>query len=400
MNQVTIPAVKVNEPQKLWAILVIFCCLSGVALLYYYHREAFWPALFGFGFGYILQRSRFCFAAGFRDIFMVRNTTITRAILLALMLTTFGFTIINFFTEHSLAENGLVYPFGLHTVTGGILFGFGMVIAGNCISGCLTRMGEGYLMQWFTFVAILVSSAVGAWHLSWWDSIAISSAPSVFLPDYLGWGFALALQSGMLLLLYFIAAKYEAGLNNESIIPKPGLWLSRAKTAVNSLGSARSWPYAAGAAALALANTLLFYFWGRPWGITSGLTNLAGWVGASAGLSPMDWLYFQDTFYLEHCEVFLCHPLLYLATAMIAGALTGSLLHREFRIRRPRSGKFILSALAGGALMGYGSRLALGCNIGAFLSGISSFSLHGWVFGVAILIGAYLGGKFFMRFLL
>jgi len=43
--------------------------------------------------------------------------------------------------------------------------------------------------------------------------------------------------------------------------------------------------------------------------------------------------------------------------------------------------------------MGYGARLAGGCNIGAYFSGIASFSLHGWVWGVVALLGTYAGLK-------
>ena len=85
--------------------------------------------------------------------------------------------------------------------------------------------------------------------------------------------------------------------------------------------------------------------------------------------------------------------------AIIMGALIASLLAGEFRIRKWRSNRFVLAALAGGMLMGYGARIALGCNIGAYFSAIPSFSLHGWVFGVFIIAGAYLGGKLLLRFL-
>jgi uncharacterized membrane protein YedE/YeeE len=50
--------------------------------------------------------------------------------------------------------------------------------------------------------------------------------------------------------------------------------------------------------------------------------------------------------------------------------------------------------------MGYGSRLAMGCSIGALFSGISSYSLHGWLFALALLPGAYCGGKLLVRYLL
>lgn len=38
----------------------------------------------------------------------------------------------------------------------------------------------------------------------------------------------------------------------------------------------------------------------------------------------------------------------------------------------------------GGLLMGFGSRFAKGCNIGALYSSIPNFSISGWVFLVAI----------------
>jgi len=41
--------------------------------------------------------------------------------------------------------------------------------------------------------------------------------------------------------------------------------------------------------------------------------------------------------------------------------------------------------------MGYGARIAYGCNIGAFFSGVASTSLHGWVWIVAALGGNVIG---------
>jgi len=49
--------------------------------------------------------------------------------------------------------------------------------------------------------------------------------------------------------------------------------------------------------------------------------------------------------------------------------------------------------IAIGLLMGYGSRIAYGCNIGAFLSGVSSTSLHGWLWIAAALPGNWVGIK-------
>lgn len=48
--------------------------------------------------------------------------------------------------------------------------------------------------------------------------------------------------------------------------------------------------------------------------------------------------------------------------------------------------------------MGYGTRIAFGCTIGSFFSGIPSFSLHAWIFGIFVILGAYVGTKILIKF--
>jgi hypothetical protein len=47
--------------------------------------------------------------------------------------------------------------------------------------------------------------------------------------------------------------------------------------------------------------------------------------------------------------------------------------------------------LWGGLFLGYGARLAYGCNIGACFSGIASGSLHGWLWIAFALLGTRAG---------
>ncbi len=56
-------------------------------------------------------------------------------------------------------------------------------------------------------------------------------------------------------------------------------------------------------------------------------------------------------------------------------------LHRRIPLR------LAIGAVVGGILMGYGARIAFGCNIGAYFGGIASFSLHGWLWGVTAIVG-------------
>ncbi len=388
--------------QAYYALFLLALLLIIIVLLWHSNREASITTFFGFIFGYILQRSRFCFAAGFRDIFMIRNTALTRAILLLLLLTSLGFFLVHLSGASYLPDFGIIYPVGIHTVVGGVLFGFGLVIAGNCVSGCLMRMGEGYLMQWVTFSGLLIGSALGAWNLGWWGPRFIEFSSEVFIPDYMGWPASLIIYILLLALLYFFALAFERGTYRVGAHFKlhSGFIINSMSNLSNMFFRGKNWSYLTGAVALSLASILLFYFWGRPAGITSGLTHLAGWLSCRFGFAPCNWYYFQELIYLEGRRIYLEHPLLYLSAGIVIGSLFASLIHSEFRIRRIKSFRFTMSALSGGILLGYSSRIAMGCNFGGFWGGLSSFSLHGWVFGLFILVGAYLGGKFFMRYLL
>lgn len=55
--------------------------------------------------------------------------------------------------------------------------------------------------------------------------------------------------------------------------------------------------------------------------------------------------------------------------------------------------KSLAAALIGGIFLGYGARIAYGCNIGAYFSGIASASLHGWLWLVAAFAGNVLGTR-------
>ncbi|HAU23470.1 MAG TPA: hypothetical protein DCX09_02225, partial [Gammaproteobacteria bacterium] len=53
----------------------------------------------------------------------------------------------------------------------------------------------------------------------------------------------------------------------------------------------------------------------------------------------------------------------------------------------------LLAAVVGGLMLGYGARIAFGCNIGAYFGGISSTSLHGWLWFVAAFAGSSIGTR-------
>ncbi len=73
--------------------------------------------------------------------------------------------------------------------------------------------------------------------------------------------------------------------------------------------------------------------------------------------------------------------------ATIAGAMLAAGVTGRFALRGGVPLKGLALALIGGLVMGFGARLSVGCNIGAFFSGIISGSLHGWIWGICALAG-------------
>lgn len=170
----------------------------------------FW--VFGGCFGFILQKSRFCFTAAMRDPCITGSTSVSKAVLIAFAITTIGFTAIKygaFASGQPIPGQSYVAPISLATVLGGILFGIGMVIAGGCASGTLMRVGEGFSMQMLSLLFFVIGSLWGAHDMGFWNLNFIANGPKIFLPDVFGWFGAVVLQLVVIALLYIAADLWE-----------------------------------------------------------------------------------------------------------------------------------------------------------------------------------------------
>ncbi len=159
------------------------------------------------------------------------------------------------------------------------------------------------------------------------------------------------------------------------------------------------WPYWAAAILLSLLNVFLLMVTGAPWRVTSGFLYWGMWVLEKFGYNDFSGSYFEIYGGFTGGETFLLNTVSILNLAVILGALLSVLISSEFKWRRIKNLKQVAFAIFGGLLMGYGASIAFGCNIGAFFSGIPSFSLHGWVFGVFMVLGGVIGSKILMRYM-
>ena len=150
---------------------------------------------------------------------------------------------------------------------------------------------------------------------------------------------------------------------------------------------------------LSILQIALFASSGSPWGVSGIFANWGAWLYRLVGGNVDKWYYFSS----EGAQATLNagimnHPASWQNFGIIAGALVAALLASQFKFKKIKSLKQVVAATLGGLLMGYGARLAGGCNIGALFSAISSMSVSGWVFAFFLFIGAFIGSKLLARF--
>lgn len=144
---------------------------------------------------------------------------------------------------------------------------------------------------------------------------------------------------------------------------------------------------------MALAGILSAVYFGithTVWAVTGEFTRLGGHILEFFGVDVSDWAYFG----LVHMDgTTWTRTDGWIVWGMFIGALITILLSNNFKIRKPRQKRRYVQGFVGGIIAGFGARLALGCNLAAFFTGVPQFSLHAWIFIVATGAGTYLGAK-------
>lgn len=324
-------------------------------------------AAFGFAYGVVLQRSGFCFAKAGFELFLLRSRDAFNGVMAGLVVATLGFAVVSALRVQAGLDaktHLLVIPFGAGTVVGATLFGMGMSLAGMCAAGTLQRIGEGYLVAWFTLLGIVAGAAL--------DPFA------AFLPE--SW----RTQSQGVWLGDRFGALPAAGV---AVLALLCVWLAVMKTQGAAIRwPARSWrslisPAIAGGIALGLIDTAQVAF-ATPWTVAYPLAlvrpALAGALSQSAWQAAL--------------------PLLTLDAGLVLGSLASSAHATRARVRLPRRGRDVARALIGGVLMGWGIQLARGCGIGGAFSAIPSLSASAWLFLPSLFFGAWIGSRIIRRF--
>ncbi|MCT4702181.1 selenium metabolism membrane protein YedE/FdhT [Enterobacteriaceae bacterium H20N1] len=143
--------------------------------------------------------------------------------------------------------------------------------------------------------------------------------------------------------------------------------------------------------AAGILSTYYFGITGTFWAVTGEFTRWGGQLLQLMGVHAEEWGYFR----LIHLEG---SPLTRIDGMMIIGMFGGcfaaALWANNVKLRMPQHRIRIIQAVAGGIIAGFGARLAMGCNLAAFFTGIPQFSLHAWFFALATALGSWFGARF------
>ncbi len=350
--------------------------LGGGAAALVYTQNWRLGALFLIGglLGLTLYAASFGFTAAYRRMILSRDAAGLYAQLLMLAVATVLFAPVLAEGEvFGWAVGGAVAPFGWQVAIGAFGFGLGMQLGGGCGSGTLFTVGGGNARMVVTLIAFCIGSFWASLHMGFWQGLP--DAGRLSLGGQFGWRLAVLLQLGVLVVIGFVLWRWTGRSD--------GTWQRLWRD---------YWPLLVGAVVLAVLNFATLLIAGHPWTITWAFTlwgakaaTLLGWDPATSGF----WLGgFQSRA--------LAGPITRDVTSVMdVGIILGALAAASFAGRfvpslkiPPRS---LIAAVIGGLLMGYGARIAFGCNIGAFFSGVASTSLHGWLWIVCALAGTWIG---------
>jgi hypothetical protein len=365
------------------AVSLAVLVLGALALLQPYgwrHAALF---LVGGALGLVLYHAAFGFTAAFRALVTVGDTRGLRAHMVMLAVATVLFApMLSAGTVLGTEVGGAVAPAGLAVLFGAAVFAIGMQLAGGCGSGCLFNLGGGGTSMLIALVGFAAGSLIATTHGGFWA--ALPSVGAVSLGDTLGWGPAVALQLAIFGIIAAAARMYERRRLGDvrPVRPPVGGW----RRVLHG-----PWSLTVGAVALAGLNALVVILAGHPWGIAWGVMLTGAKLVTALGVDRSSVPFWSDGFPADA----LSEPLLADTTAMmdlgiVVGALLAAGLAGRFHVGRVAPGRALI-ALAGGLLLGYGARVAFGCNIGAYFSGIASTSLHGWVWLAGALLGTPIG---------
>lgn len=403
-----------------WVLLLLTLILGGVFLA---SDMLFFRLIMGLALGYILARSYMGFAGSVNRAYRTGSTKLMRALMLMFFVT----AVLNaglFLFDGLGAYNLWVNPINVGLILGGLLFGFGMSLSVCCASGVLTDLVTGFpraiitlfFFMFGVFIGFPVQKTAGWVRKSWFTTktgLVMDSGQGVYLPDLFGgqtvWAYLLAIAvTGIFcLVVVYLSYRYENKRKSSStytpIITEEVVVETHDTSKEYKLFTketyerlfVKSWPLSVGVLSIAIVVTIMMAVTKNGWGAS---TPYGWWFGKLLtffGVSADSLAEFTHVPAVKYTQKFFSHPINVQNFAIILGTLLFMLQSGRFtdswKATFKITWKEALFFALGGVAMGFGTRLANGCNVGALYTPIVNFSLSGWIFLIFMVVGALFG---------
>lgn len=369
-----------------WPATVLAFVLLGGGALWLSINGGHWKYgvlfLIGGALGVALYHAAFGFTAAYRNAFERRDMSGVKAqiLMLAVAIVLFAPVMAG---GKSLTGSGVIgglAPVGWEVLIGSLIFGLGMQLGGGCGSGTLFTVGGGSVRMIVTLIFFCIGAFLATLYFDLWAPLRANSSTVALGREY-GWWSATVAQLAFLAVIWFVVDWLGKGHKQ-----KP-LWNDNLSWRRFLTGP---WPLLMAALILAFGNWLILLITGHAWSVVWGLTLWAAKVAHVFGWDPASspfWIaragFFARSIFVDDTSI--------TDIGIILGALLaagfGGRLDPVFRI----PSRSLIAAVLGGLMLGIGARMAYGCNIGAFFSGVASSSLHGWVWIIGALAGNWFG---------
>jgi len=265
------------------------------------------------------------------------------------------------------SASGAWAPVGVQVAIGSFLFGIGMQLGGACASGTLFTIGGGSVRMSVTLLFFCLGAFMGSLHLGWWSQLPNWGTQS--LGHMIGWTEAVLVQLALFAAIFLLLKKVAKGRSKKV-----------------------EWSLIICALVLAGLNYATLEMAGHPWTVTWAFTlwgakvmTMVGWEAASSG-------FWSAPFQAKALKGSLLDDTTSLMNlAVVIGAFAAAFISARLKLNARFTAKSFIASVIGGLLMGYGARLAYGCNIGALFSGMASTSLHSWVWIICAMAGTWIG---------
>lgn len=396
-----------NRTEIILGFLLLFTLLGAAYTVL--DMQIFYRFLIGLGFGYALVKASLGFAGSVNKLSRTGSASVAKALMLMFVLTALlsAFLLYN----HELDYHIRLNPINMGLFIGGLLFGIGMAFSSCCATGSLTDLAAGFSRAIVTIFFFTMGVFLGfpfqgeaSWVKNSWFTSETGAhfKGGVYLPDlfkfdgFNGYLISLLFTALLAYVVIVFAKRYEKRQQEKGLC-----------TVVNTKDEKTApltpferiflapWKLSTSITVIALLFTLLLWLSGKGWSATSVFGLWFGKLLMLFGISAETLSEFTT-----RSVSFFNTPLLENSTSVqnfgiILGAVFALMLAGTFKEKFIAGLKISLSGLmifaTGGFIMGFGTRLSNGCNVGALYTPIAQFSLSGWFYLIVVASGGLIG---------